>query len=128
MICARPPEVTCFDRIELAMALSYSERPNGWPVGPEVHGRAWSCATPTVQIVQQPHIKSARRYVVLTLFPFRYTDKRYPASPLLTLHKARRLAFARLWHLAGAEQVQLGRGPGIELARGGKHIGLEVLS
>ncbi len=108
------------------MALRYSQRRNGWPVGPEVHGRAWSCATPTIQIVQQPDAKRAKRYVVLTLFPFRYTDRRYPPSQLLTLHKARRLAFARLWMLAGAGKVIPGRGPGIELARGGDHLGLEV--
>jgi hypothetical protein len=117
---------TPFDRIELAMALRYSERGDCWPVGPEFNGRAWSCATPTVQIVQQPQPRRAKRFVVLTLFPFRYTDRRYPPSPLLTLHKARRFAFARLWMLAGANAVVAGRGPGIELVRGGDHLGLEV--
>lgn len=109
------------------MAYRFAERPNGWPVGGEYVGRAWSCTTPTVQIVRQPHAPGPTRYVVLTLFPFCRTDRRYPPSQLLTLHRARRMAWARLWKLAGRGAVTPGRGDSIELARGGDHIGLEVL-
>ena len=109
------------------MAYRFAERPNGWPVGGEYAGRAWSCTTPTVQIVRQPHAPGPTRYVVLTLFPFCRTDRRYPPSQLLTLHRARRMAWARLWKLAGRGAVKPGRGDGIELARGGDHVGLEVL-
>ena len=123
----QPMSLTGFARIGAQMAYRYSERADGWPVGAEYHGRAWSCATPSVQIVQQPQRKGPKRFIVVTLFPFLYTDRRYPPSPPLTLHKARRYAFARLWLLAGSCMVVPGRGPGIELARGGHHIGLEVL-
>ncbi|HEX8556397.1 MAG TPA: hypothetical protein VF695_16990 [Sphingomonas sp.] len=109
------------------MAHCFAERPNGWPVGGKYHGRAWSCATPTVQIVRQPQVKGAARYVVVTLFPFLHTDKRYPPSGAMTLHRARLMAHRRLGLLAGRENVIPGCGPGIELARGGAHIGLEAL-
>lgn len=115
-----------FARLEAGMAYQYATRVDGWPIGPEVAGRAWSCATPTVQIVQQPRIKGPKRYVVVTLFPFRYTDRRYPPSVPLPLYRARRFAIARLTVLAGSGHVVFGRGPGIELARGGDHVGLEV--
>ena len=121
------PSTTGLARTEAVMALRYAERPNGWPVGCEYVGRAWSCATPTVQIVRQPHLPGPARYVVVTLFPFSRTDKRHPPSEPLTLQRARRMAFRRLWFLAGKEAVVPGRGGGIELARGGDHIGLEVL-
>lgn len=123
----RPEGFTGLARIEAAMAYRYAERPNGWPVGAEYRGRAWSCATPTVQIVRQPHAAGPARYVVLTLFPFGRTDRRHPPSEPLTLHRARRMAWARLWKLSGRDAVKPGRGDGIELAQGGDHIGLEVL-
>jgi hypothetical protein len=121
------PSLSGFARIEAEMAMHFAERADGWPVGGEYFGRAWSCATPTVQIVRQPHLAGPARYIVVTLFPFCRTDKRYPPSELLTMHRARRMAHSRLWFLAGKEQVVLGRRGGIELARGGAHIGLEVL-
>lgn len=120
------PILSGFDRIEAGMAFSYAQRSDGWPVGPEVTGRAWSCVTPTVQIIQQPRAKGPKQYVVLTLFPFRFTDCRYPPSVPLPLYRARRFAIARLSVLAGSGHVVFGRGPGIELARGGDHVGLEV--
>jgi hypothetical protein len=118
---------TGFARIEHEIAMGFAERPNGWPVGGEYVGRAWSCTTPTVQIVRQPHIAGSARYVVVTLFPFSRVDKRYPPSEPLTLHRARRMAWSRLWFLAGKEKVVPGRNGSFELARGGSHIGLEVL-
>ena len=121
------PSLSGFARIEAKMALRFAERPNGWPVGGEYVGRAWSCVTPTVQIVRQPHLAGPARYIVVTLFPFRRIDKRYPPSDPLPLHRARRMAQSRLWFLAGREAVVPGRGAGIELARGGEHVGLEVL-
>jgi len=116
-----------FARIEAEMAYRFAERPDGWPVGGEYAGRAWSCATPTVQIVRQPHASGLARYIVVTLFPFCRVDLRHPPSDPLTLHRARRMAWARLYKLAGRDAVQQGRGAGIELARGGAHLGLEVL-
>jgi hypothetical protein len=119
--------LTGLAHLEAVMAYQFAERANGWPVGGEYRGRAWSCATPTVQIVRQPHATGLARYVVLTLFPFCRSDRRHPPSEPLTLHRARRMAWARLWKLAGRDPVQPGRDGGIELARGGSHVGLEVL-
>ena len=137
-----PDFLSGFDRIENDMALRYAIRPCGWPVGREYRGVAWSCVTPTVQIVQQPKdagpklpkrtgakpakITNTKRYVVVTLFPFLRTDMRYRPSSTMTLHQARVFAWARLRTLAGNRPVTRGQGHGIELARGGDHIGLEV--
>ena len=108
------------------MVLRFAERPSGWPIGPEVSGGAWSCATPTVQIVEYRTAKRGRWYRVLTHFPFRYTDRRYPPSPLMPLGRARRFAFARLRQVSGSSTLRLGPGPGIEWTWGGAHFGLEV--
>lgn len=109
------------------MADQFAKRVDGWPVGREYDGPAWSCATPTVQIIRHVRAGSPRRYIVVTLFPFRRIDRRFPPSEPMTLYRARRMAWARLWQLAGSGKVIPGRGPGIELARGGVHTGLEVL-
>lgn len=124
------------------MAMGYALRPSGWPVGQEYRGVAWSCVMPTVQIVQQRKDASperrksigakpvkcanSKRYIVVTLFPFLRTDMRYRPSSSMTLHQARVFAWARLRILAGDKPVTRGHGHGIELARGGDHIGLEV--
>ncbi|WP_188658176.1 hypothetical protein [Sphingomonas metalli] len=119
---------TGFALLESRMALGYAQRADGWPVGPElIRYRAWSCTSPTVQLVELRRRERGRRFVVLTLFPFLRTDRRHPPSPPMTLHRARRFAFARLRALAPDGQLAFGRGGGIELCRGGDHIGLEVM-
>ena len=116
-----------FARIEAQMAHSYAQRSDGWPVGPlTLSGRAWACATPTVQLIELER-RERRRFVVVTLFPFLRTDRRYPPSHRMTLARARRFALARLRELAGAAEPRIGSGPGIEWSRGGDHIGFEVL-
>lgn len=94
--------------------------------GPEYVGRAWCCVTPTVQIVEQANVKGQKRFVVLTLFALRVTDKRYPPSPLLTLHRARVFAFDRLRSLSSSGDLKVGGRSGIDFARGGAYLGLEV--
>lgn len=120
--------VSGFARLEMQMALGYAQHSDGWPVGPELRRyRVWSCTSPTVQLTEMPRRKGGRRFVVLTLFPFLRTDLRYPPSGQLQLCRARAFAFARLRALSPDGQIVCGRGPGIELCRGGDHIGLEVL-
>jgi len=117
---------SAIEQLEANVARHFAERADGWPVGPLLLGRGWSCSTPTVQIVEQAERAGAKRYVVLTLFPFRRTDQRHPPSPRLSLSRARHFAFERLRELAAPGALVLGPGPGIEHARGGEHLGLEV--
>lgn len=126
---ARIPEVgpTGLARLEAHMATRYAERADGWPVGPELHGyRAWSCTSPTVQLIEMPVTRCAERFVVLTLFPFLRIDRRYRPSDPMRLHAARRYAFARLRTLSPDGEIKFSNKPGIELCRGGDHFGLEV--
>ncbi len=118
---------TGFARLEHQMANRHAQRSDGWPVGPELHGyRAWSCTSPTVQLVEMPVTRCAERFVVLTLFPFLRIDRRYPPSDPMRLHAARRYAFARLRKLSPDGEIIYSKRPGIELCRGGEHFGLEV--
>ena len=109
------------------MACAYARRADGWPVGHILRDRAWSCATPTVQIVERDRKLGKRRFVVHTLFPFLRTDQRYRSTVPLTLMQARRYAFARLRELSPDGSIRPSGGPGIEWCRGGEHIGVEVL-
>lgn len=114
-------------RLEAHMASRYAERSDGWPVGPELRGyRAWSCTSPTVQLVEMPRTGCPERFVVLTLFPFLRIDRRYRPSDPMRLHTARRYAFARLRTLSPDGEIVFSNKPGIELCRGGDHFGLEV--
>lgn len=117
--------LTGFDRIQLDMAFRYAQRRDGWPVGPQYLGRAWSCATPTVQIIRQPAVAGLKRYRVLTLFPFLHTDRRHRPSRLMTLVQARTYAWRRLRERGGSAIIVRGVGHGIELARCGDYLGLE---
>ena len=121
------PALTGFDWLEAEMACSFAQREDGWPVGHILRERAWSCATPTVQIVERDCRLGRQRFVVHTLFPFLRTDRRYRSMVPLTLAQARRYAFARLRELSPDGSIRTGRGPGIEWCRGGSHIGFEVL-
>lgn len=118
--------LTGFDRIENDMAMRYATRKSGWPVGREYRGIAWSCVTPTVQIVQQRGKTGLKKYIVVTLFPFLRTDRRHPPSALMSLINARGFASRRLRELGNGELLSEGRGHGIELAKCGDYIGLEV--
>lgn len=123
----KAPVLTGLNRLEAEMADSFAQREDGWPVGHILRERAWSCATPTVQIVERDRKLGKQRFVVHTLFPFLRTDRRYRSTLPLTLAQARRYAFARLRELSPDGSIRTSSGPGIEWCRGGAHIGLEVL-
>ena len=108
------------------MVARYRERSDGWPVGPcMTHGRAWSCTSPTVQLIEVAR-RGQQRFVVLTLFPFQRVDLRHPPSPRMSLHRARCFAYARLRELAGDQEFRSGGSAGIDWSRGGDHLAFEV--